>query len=299
MADQETRPLIEETDPIPQKRQRRERTYSRWLLPLGLGLLVFIVGCFWWSSAPPPAPITEGSSGATTTTQATMRQATATPVVVSRPSQSSAALTRVASSLAQAPDPTATATAVVTNSTAITATDSGANSVANGAEIPLPTVTPTLVPQPVATRTVEFGGEAMLRLQLNREDFESNGQPVTIAIEPRSYVLGGDTLKQNDQWCMQVGPTGLVFDLQLALQPVTEDLHIGGELQLYDGFCGTWGNLGSRLSTVPVDITVPTGTVVQVAPTLQVRGNLLGLDNLLNITTGVFLELTIRNPNPN
>jgi hypothetical protein len=97
---------------------------------------------------------------------------------------------------------------------------------------------------------------------------------------------------------MQVGPTGLVFNLVYTLQPITENLHVGGELQLYDGFCGEWGRLGNLLSTVPMDVTVPVGSAAQLAPTLTVQGSLLGLNNLLNISTDVFLELTIRNPSP-
>jgi hypothetical protein len=34
------------------------------------------------------------------------------------------------------------------------------------------------------------------------------------------------------------------------------------------------------------------------APALQVQGSFLGLPGLLDISTGVFLNLTIRNPTP-
>jgi hypothetical protein len=191
-------------------------------------------------------------------------------------------MTRVASTLAQSHIPTPTLTPVIAASDVVQ----------------LPTVTPTLVPSPVATRTIEIRGEATLRLELDNDTFESDGQPVTLEIEPHTYVLGGDTMKQSDQWCMQVGPTGLIFDLDLTLQPVTENLQVGGELQLYDGFCGTWGSLGEQLTAVPMNVIVPVGSAAQLAPTLQVQGSLLGLDNLLNISTGIFLELTIRNPRP-
>ena len=146
--------------------------------------------------------------------------------------------------------------------------------------------------------TIEIHGDATLRMQLNREAFESNGQPVNLDLEPRSYVLGGDSMTQSDQWCMQVGPTGLVFNLIYTLQPVTGNLHVGGEIQLYDGFCGTWGNLGNRLTAVPMNVTVPAGSTARLAPTLQVQGAFLGLPNLLDISTGVFLEMSIRNPTP-
>jgi hypothetical protein len=214
----------------------------------------------------------------------------ATPAITqnaqnTRSPQSSAALTRVASSLAQAQDvalPTVTPTA--------------AN--ATTSSIPLPTVTPTLVPSPVATRTIEIHGDATLRLQINNDTFESSGQPVVIEIEPRSFTLGGDTMTSSEMWCTQLGPTGLIFDLNFTLQPTTENLHVAGELRLYDGFCGQWGSLGNLLSTVPIEVNVPVGTAAILAPVLQVQGSLLGLPNVLDISTGVYLDLTIRNPNP-
>jgi len=152
------------------------------------------------------------------------------------------------------------------------------------------------VPSPVATRTVELNGDATLRLQLNSNSFESNGQPVTIDLEPHAYVLGGDTLATSDKWCMQVGATGLVFDLTYTLQPVTENLNVAGNLQLYDGFCGEWGKLGHLLSTVPMNVTIPAGASAFLSPMLQVQGSFLGLPNLLDISTGVSLNLSIRNP---
>jgi hypothetical protein len=277
MAEQDFKPTTEEPEQQPEEVHPTNTvaaTFSaRRLLPLGLGFVVLLVGCFWWGS--------QADTGSTT------QETLATPALTAtdentRSEQSIAALTRVASSLAQAADPTMTPTAAA----------------AESALIPLPTVTPTVVPSPVATRTIEISGDATLRLQLDSETFESNGQPVTIEFEPRTYVLGNETMTQTDQWCMQVGPTGLVFDLILTLQPITGNLHVGGELQLYDGFCGTLGNLGNRLSTVPMNVVVPVGSAAQLAPSLQVQGSLFGLDNLLDISTGVFLELTIRNPNP-
>jgi hypothetical protein len=192
-------------------------------------------------------------------------------------------VTRVASSLipptVALPTPTATAAAA-------------------SALVPLPTVTPTIIPSPVATRAVEFAGDATLRLRLNADNVATGGQPLEIALEPRSYVLGGDTMSQNDEWCMQVGPTGVVFDITYTLQYVTEDLHIGGQIRLHEGFCSEWGSLGNRLSTAQIDVTVPAGSAIILAPTLQVQGSLLGVPDLLNISTGVYLDLTIRNPAP-
>jgi hypothetical protein len=279
MAEQHTKPIPEEPERTPQEVHPKGAMPSRRLLPIGLGLIALLIGCFWGGNEPPAEPLMDAPLVIPTVTRSSADRSS---VNSSRPAQSSAALTRVASSLAQAPEPTSTPTPVI----------------ADSALIPLPTVTPTLIPSPVTTRTIEISGEATLRLQLNSESFESSGQPVSIALEPRSYVLGGNTLTQDEQWCVQLGPTGLVFDLRFTLQPITENLYVGGELQLYDGFCGTWGNLGNRLSTVPMDVTVPAGSTARLAPTLQVQGSLMGLDNLLNISTGVFLDLTIRNPSP-
>jgi hypothetical protein len=286
MAEQDSKPTVDGADSQPEETRTTAVISSRHLLSLGLGLVVLVAGCFWWGSQP-----TEPNAQETLATP-TITQTSAT----SRPPQSNAALTRVASSLAQARESTPTAAPVQ----ASTPAGHSANPTGNtpNAEIPLPTVTPTLVPSPVATRTIELRGDATLRLHLDSENFQTNGQPVTMNIEPRSYVLGGDTMTQQDQWCMQVGATGLVFDLNYTLQPVTENLLVGGELQLYDGFCGEWGKLGNLLSAVPLNVTIPAGTAAELAPALQVQGSFLGLPGLLDISTGVFLNLTIRNPTP-
>ncbi len=274
MAEQDSKPKSEEQESKPQEIHQAGVISARRLLPVGLGLVILLVGCYWWGSQP---------------SETKRQEILETPVIiqssaVTRPAQSAAALTRVAASLAQAHGPTATPILQSTASAVAT--------------VPLPTVTPTIIPSPVATRTIEINGNATLRLQLNNDTFATSGQPITIDIEPHSYILGGDTMTSQDQWCMQVGPTGLVFDLILTLQPITENLHIGGELQLYDGFCGTWGNLGNRLSTAPMNVTVPAGSTARLAPTLQVQGSLLGVPNLLDISTAISLEMSIRNPSP-
>jgi hypothetical protein len=150
----------------------------------------------------------------------------------------------------------------------------------------------------VATRTVELSGDATLQVRLNNSNFESNGQPVTINIKPRSYVLGGDTLVKSDKWCLQTGATGLVFDLAYSLEPVSQSLNVGGKLELYDGFCGEWGKLGNLLSTVPLNVTIPSGSSAFISPMLKAQGSFMGVPNLLDISTGIALNLSIRNPIP-
>lgn len=277
MAEQDSKPTTLESDASPEAvSPKGQPTPSRRLLPLGLGLIALLVGCYWWGTRPAdPAP---NDLAAPTVAQSS---------TTSRSPEANAALTRVASSLSpsQATSqviPTTTPTPVAAASTSV----------------PLPTVTPTVIPSPVATRTIEFSGDATLRMQLNRDNFESSGQPVTVDLMPRTYVLGGDSLTQSEQWCTQLGATGLVFDLTFTLHPITENLHVGGQMQLHDGFCGELGSLGEVLSTAPMDINIPVGTTAILAPTLQAQGSLLGIPNLLNITTGVFLNMNIRNPQP-
>jgi hypothetical protein len=138
----------------------------------------------------------------------------------------------------------------------------------------------------------------MLRLQLASNNFQSSGRPVTLGLEPRSYVLGGELLTLQDRWCVQAGPSGLVFDLTYTLLPVTEELRVEGELQLYDGFCGSLGSLGAQRAASPLAVTIPADAAAQLVQSLQADAGLLGISDLLNTTTGVFLELTIRNPGP-
>ena len=276
MAEQKSKPKTAKSKPSSQGSNPKQAAISRRLLPVGLGLIALLAGCLWWGGRPTD-PARDGLA-----TQ-NVSQSTAT----SRSPEANAALTRVASSLAQANEtpqviPTTTPTPLLVASTSV----------------PLPTVTPTLIPPPVVTRTIEFGGDATLRLQLNSDSFEAKGQPVTIDLAPRAYVLGGDSMTQGDQWCTQIGPAGLVFNLTFTLQPITEDLHVGGQIDLYDGFCGELGSLGNLLTTVPMDVIVPVGTSAILAPTLQSQGSFMGIPNLLDIYTGVFLNLNIRNPQP-
>ena len=301
MAEQDTRPTTEEPAETQEETREevrpqlppKEMPLPRWYLSMGLLFVALLVGAYWWgnrSTEPAPNSLQVAASASVTPTTTSTSENT-------RPPQADAALTRVAAAqLQREPSPTPTATFDPTATIDSTTTPTAA--AAESALIVLPTVTPTLIPSPVATRTVEIRGEATLLLQIGNENFQSSGQPVDLALDPRSYVLGGDTPSVTDEWCMQVGPSGLVFDVVLSLLPVTGDLHVSGELQLYDGFCGSLGSLGDLLATSPLDVTVPSGAAAQVAPSLQARASLLGMDNLLNIATGVFLELTIRNPQP-
>jgi hypothetical protein len=235
-------------------------------LPIGLALLALVIIAAWYSRPGAPATVAQLAAPA---------QPSATPA-----RDTAAAIPRIATAPAPAlPTPTPTPAAV-------------------SALIALPTVTPTLPPPAVATRTVELRGEAMLRLQLAGNNFQSSGRPVTLGLEPRSYILGGNILTLQDRWCIQAGPSGVVFDLTYTLLPITEDLRVEGELQLYDGFCGSLGNLGEQRATSPLAVTIPANAAAQLVQSLQADAGLLGTNKVLNTTTGVFLELTIRNPGP-
>jgi hypothetical protein len=222
---------------------------------------------FWWT-------------GRAQTPQTGQAVATATRPVQAptRPLRPSIVLTRAAADVVL---PTATPTAAALSSL-----------------IALPTVTPSLPAADVPTRTVELHGQVTLRLALGNETFQSRGDPLTLPIKSRSLVLGGDTLTQTDRFCVQVGPTGLVFNLTLALLPVSEDLRVVGTLDLHDGFCSSLGSLGEVRATAPLEVTIPADAAAELVQTLQAKSTLLGVNDVLDTSTGLYLELTIRNPQP-
>ncbi|HXF62823.1 MAG TPA: hypothetical protein VNK95_14460 [Caldilineaceae bacterium] len=233
--------------------------------PLVLGAGLVVVALFWWLSrtpampeAPAPAPI-----AVVATPTPGPEPATATPEPVTEQ--------------AAAP-PVTEAEAVILVPT-----------------VALPTVTPTSAPTEVATRTVSIGGNVTLRLTLETEAFESSGRPVDKPLAPRSYTLGAGALTVADRWCMQVGVANLLFDLTLTLNPATESVRTSGTLHLYDGFCDAPGEL---LTSTPLDLEVPADASVQAAPSLQTRTQLLGVSDLLNTSTGVFVQLVISNTSP-
>ncbi len=279
MTEQDTSPNNEETEERLEEERPKvslgKKSSSGWLLPAGLVVVALVLFYGWQESRPPLAPSLQPSSQNTPTLTPTRAN--------TRVAQTVATSTQTATPLPQQEPPTDTPTA---------------EPVTSVSAIALPTVTPTLVPSSIATRTIEIRGRATLRMQLANENFQSSGQPVDLAVDPRTYLLGGDTSSIRDQWCMQLGSTGLVFAMEFSLLPVTEDLQVDGDLQLYDGFCGSLGSLGDLLASSPLQVTIPTGAAAQVPASLQAEANLLGLDELLNVNTGVFLELTIRNPQP-
>jgi hypothetical protein len=279
MTEQDTSPHKEEAEErVEEERPKAssgKKSSSGWLLPAGLVVIALVLLYGWRESRPPLATSLQPSSQSTSTLTPTRANTRVVQIV--------ATATQTATLPPQQEQPTNTSTA---------------EPVTGASEIALPTVTPTLVPSAIATRTIEIRGRATLRIQLANESFQSSGQPVDMAVEPRTYLLGGDISTVSDQWCMQLGSTGLVFDMDFSILPVSEDLQVNGNLQLFDGFCGSLGSLGDLLASSPLEVTIPAGSAAQVFPSLQAEANLLGLDKLLNVNTGVFLDLTIRNPQP-
>lgn len=227
-------------------------------LPTALAAVVLILGFTWWGFGAP----SNGQLRQTPTPVAiatietpTPRPPTATPM----------------------PQPTATATLAL---------DLAAL---------LPTVTPTSPPPEVPTRTVEIGGQVTLRLELGNPAFRASGQPLNIALEPRSFVLGGDVNRREERWCVALGASGLVFDLTLHLNPVSEMLSLNGEMQLYDGFCH---DLGPLRASAPLVVDIPVEASARLVQSLNAESSLLDLSDLLRTSTGVYAEITIRNPGP-
>ncbi len=241
------------------------------LIMLTLAIVAGVMIAFWWT----------GRAEAPRTGQI-VPLPTRTESRTTRPLRPSVLLTRAAADAAIIPTATPTAAAI-------------------SSLVALPTVTPVLsaaAVATVATRTVELRGEATLRLTMGNDSFQSRGDPVTLSIKPRAIVLGGDTLMQSDRFCVQVGPSGLVFDLTWALLPVSEDLRVVGTIALHDGFCSSLGSLGELRASAPLEVTIPADAAAQLVQNLQAKSNLLGVNDVLDTATGVYLELTIRNPQP-
>jgi hypothetical protein len=241
---------------------------GRWA-PFVLGAGLVIVALFWWLSRPsamPEAP-TPAAVAVVATPTPGQEPTTETP--------------EPAAEQVDAAPSTESAAAVLVPTVA------------------LPTVTPTSAPTQVTTRTVSIGGNVTLRLTLETDafenSFESSGRPVDKPLEPRTYTLGAGALTVADRWCMQMGVANLLFDLTLALNPATESVKTSGNLHLYDGFCDAPGEL---LTSTPLELEVPADASVQAAPSLQTRTQLLGVSNLLNTSTGVFVQLVISNTRP-
>jgi hypothetical protein len=244
------------------------RAKSPWLISTALVVVAMLTVSFWWFGRPESSMTGLPAPAATSPT----RSAT-------RPPRPSTVLTRAAADAVTQPTATPTAAAV-------------------SSLVALPTVTPSLAAVDVATRTIELRGQATLRLALGNDTFQSRGDPVGLAIDPRQLVLGGNTLTRGDSFCVQTGPSAVVFDLSFTLLPVSEDLRVAGTLNLHDGFCSSLGSLGDVRATAPLEVTIPADAAAQLVQNLQAKSNLLGVNDVLNTSTGVYIELTIRNPSP-
>lgn len=244
-------------DPAPVRRQ------AGWLIPVISLAAVILIGVLWWNgrAAPERAPQKTDAVALTDLSSAEIQpQASATqPVATPSP-------------LPLGP----TATPIATEAETIV----------------LPTVTPTLVPGEVPSRTVTLDGTATLRLLLQNDNFASNGGPVDRAIGPRTYELGGAMTTVADQWCIQLGLVNLLFDMTLALNPVNGAVNTTGTLGIHGGFCDA---PGPQQTSGTLDVEVPADASAQLVRSLQTESHLLEVTDLLNIDTGVFVELVIAN----
>ncbi len=241
------------------------------ILTSGIVLCVALLSLIWWRGEPPamiPTPTLVA------TQWAIVPAPTATPRLTETTTETGAeAGTEVTGALT--PIPTEPPTAE------------------SAAGIPLPTVTPTLVSARVGTRTLEISGQATLRLALSSDDFKSSGRPLPLILEPHTYILGSDIPVIADRWCFQAGVSAVFFDLTMELDQPSGAINVDGEIQLHNGFCDS---PGEQTAVSPISLQVPADATAEVVHSLQADSSLFGLSNLLQTSTGIFLELTLRNP---
>lgn len=142
-----------------------------------------------------------------------------------------------------------------------------------------------------------------MRLALSSEGFDSTGRPVNVDIEPRKVTVGGETQTVNETWCLQIGLVHELFDLDLAVDPYTQDLLVTGSIALVQGFCPEEGEPTSVdpvsvLDTTPVELTVPSGATATISYNLQGQRSLFGVSGLLDSDTGVIVELQVTHKQP-
>lgn len=241
------------------------RRHAGWLIPVITLAAIILIGVLWWNGRPAP--------------DARAPQHADAAALVDLP-------TPVTQTQAPAAQPAATATPLPPQPTATPIATEQAATVA------LPTVTPTLVPSEVPSRTVTVEGTATLRLLLQNSSFASNGGPVDRAVGPRTYELGGATTTVTDRWCMQLGLVNLLFDITLALNPVNGTVKSTGTLGIHGGFCDA---PGPQQAGGTLDVEVPADASAQLVRSLQTESHLLEVADLLNIDTGVFVQLVIAN----
>lgn len=291
-----------------------DRPYTpRWKLP-ALGLLIgILLLSLWWydqgesqNTGSTSQPSTNDTSLAVLVpTRTPTAVATATPmqVAAATASQTSVPPTERPISL---PTPTPTTGGVTETEAATTAgppvadTESVTTVATTGSQpitletVALPTVTPTVSRTQSISRRVNLTGNATLRLALENDKFTSSGQPLELALEPRAWVLSTAAPRVTDQWCTQLGVSSLVFDVVLRLDPGDQSVAMDGSVELYDGFCDD--TLGAQRAATPLSVDIPADAAAQIVQSLQAESSLFNTENLLNIDTGVFIELTIRNP---
>lgn len=264
MTEQNPTPITEDQAEEPVTEIAPARRHAARLIPVISLAAVILIGALWWNGRPTPVRAPQHADAAALVDP---------PVLATQTKAPAAQPTAPASPLSLQPTATPTATE-------------------RAAAIALPTVTPTLVPSEVPSRTVTVEGKATLRLLLQNGNFASNGGPVDRAVGPRTYKLGGAVTTVADSWCMQLGLVNLLFDITLELNPVNGAVKSTGTLGIHGGFCDA---PGPQQAGGTLDVEVPADASAQLVRSLQTESHLLEVADLLNIDTGVFVELVIAN----
>ncbi len=264
-----------------------------WLSALGILLTMVVIGAAWRFVQPGPAPEPPPEPVSSLAAEAP----TPTPAPTELPPPPATAVAAMPTEIAPVTPPETPELAPSPVQTEASPAASAQESVPAQPEtvLPLPTVTPTPEILDIAPRTARIAGVTTLRLSISGREFESTGRPLRFAIPTRTHTLDGGAPAVTDAWCMQLGLANLYFDLNLSLNPTTEELATVGRIDLRADFCDTPGNV---LDSVEVSLSAPTGAAAQIAYNLRGERALLGDTNFLNADVGVIVELDITNSQP-
>jgi len=264
-----------------------------WLSALGILLAMVAIGAAWRFVQPGPAPEPPPEPGSSLVAEAP----SPTPAPTELPPPPTDAVAAVSTQTAATVPPETSGTASSAAQTDMPAFDPTQGPAPEQPEtaLPLPTVTPTPEILDIAPRSAQIGGVTTLRLTISGREFESTGLPLRIAIPARIHTLDGGAPAVSDAWCMQMGLTNLFFDLNLRLNPATEELVTTGSIELRADFCD---DPGLALDSIEVNLNTPTGSAAQIVYNLRGERALLGDTNFLSTDVGVIVELEVTNSRP-
>ena len=240
----------------------------RWLVIAGLLAVTLLALLLWWRPAEqPPAPAAPAAA-----TDAGQVSALATEKPAATAAVAPAALllpTSTPMPKATRVLPTATPTSLV-----------------------LPTATPTALPPALLQRSLDVSGRISLTLTLESASFQSDGRPLRLGVERRTYLLNPENPTAEEHWCQQLGVVHLRGHLRYALDLNTGDVRAIGSLKLISDFCDAPGDVQF---IAPVSLLFPADTVTPVAIELSLSRRLFERPDLLDSQAAVGLELTVIN----